>query len=84
MAALIAAVAQIQNMLWVPMAFVLAAWAVDFGVGVLRALADPEVRIDTEKAWAGVLKGLAIPLLLVLAALMEGMTLITIGSEPED
>ncbi len=83
MAALVAAVTQIQNVLWVPMAFVLAAWAVDFGVGVLRALADPDVRIDSEKAWGGVLKGLAIPLLLVLAALLEGMTQIVMGWNPD-
>ena len=83
LAALIAAMAQMQNVLWVPMAFVLGAWGIDFSVGVLSAIADPEVRIDTEKAWRGVVKGLVIPLLLLLAAILEQMTAVVMGWNPD-
>lgn len=80
--ALLAAVAHAQEAFGTALFFVMMAWFIDFAVGVLRAIVDPEVELQLARARNGVMKGLVIPLLVIMAALIEGMTLLTIGWDP--
>ena len=83
LAAMVMAITRATDTLAVPFVYCMAAWSVDFAVGALRAIADPKVKLSTERAWHGIIKGLAIPCLLLLAAIIEGMTFEAVGWYPE-
>jgi len=51
--------------------YVLGLWLIDFLLGALRALADPDERLELAKARRGLLRLLAIPLITYAAALIE-------------
>ena len=82
MGALVAVLAQMQGAFGIPFWFLLGAWCVDWATGVLRAIADPKVRLRLDKARNGVLKLLVIFLVVIMAALIEGMTFEIIGWDP--
>ena len=50
-----------------PMALALGFWFLDFVMGVLRAVADPEVKLSTQKAARGALKPIVIMVLALTA-----------------
>ena len=79
---LIVVLDRIETAFSVVMWFVIGAWAVDFGLGVLRAMADPEVELRVDKARNGLMRLLVIPLIAIVAALLEGMTSELIGWDP--
>lgn len=82
-AAFATAVAQIEGAFTTALMFVLVAWGVDFAVGVARAIADPQVRLVEYKVRHGLLRLLAIPLLAIAAAVIEGMTIAAIAWDPD-
>ncbi|MFW5919719.1 MAG: phage holin family protein, partial [Halanaeroarchaeum sp.] len=82
-AAFATAVAQIEGAFTTALMFVLVAWGVDFAVGVARAIADPTVRLVEYKVRHGLLRLLAIPLLAIAAAIIEGMTIAAIAWDPD-
>jgi hypothetical protein len=59
----------------IPLAFALVAWGCDFAGGIVRALADPTMKINTERAWVGIAKGVMIPCALVFASAVEAASI---------
>ena len=82
MGALVAVLAQMQGAFGIPFWFLLGAWGVDWATGVLRAIADPKVKLRADKARNGVLKLLVIFLVVIMAAFIEGMTFEILGWDP--
>ena len=80
--ALVAVLAQMQGAFGIPFWFLLGAWSVDWATGVLRAIADPKVKLRADKARNGVLKLLVIFLVVIMAAFIEGMTFEILGWDP--
>ena len=62
-----------------PLALALMFWALDFVLGIVRSVADPEVKLDTVKAAKGALKPLVIVVLALAAFGIEEMINLSIG-----
>ena len=80
--ALVAVLAQMQGAFGIPFWLLLGAWCVDWATGVLRAIADPNVKLRADKARNGALKLLVIFLVVIMAAFIEGMTFEILGWDP--
>lgn len=62
-----------------PLTLALMFWFLDFVLGIVRSIADPEVRLDTAKAAKGALKPLVIVVLALAAFGIEEMINLSIG-----
>ncbi len=71
-----------SNAIALPLFYAWAAWVCEFAAGILRSIADPNVAISTEKARRGIVKAIMVPLVLVMAAIIERMTFSTIHWDP--
>lgn len=82
MGVVVAAMARIETAFGVLLLYVIIAWAVDFLVGIARAIADPERKLRGDKARNGALRLLVIVMIAVMAAVMEGVTFQVLGWDP--
>lgn len=73
MAAIVALVAQVEQAFVPALLYVLVLWFVDFGLGVAKAIADPETQLTVLRARHGLVRLGAIPLIVLAAAIAEGL-----------
>jgi len=81
-AAMVVAATRINSAFGVLFWYLFVAWGADFLMGVAQAIADPETELRMDRARHGAMKLVAIFLIAVVAALMEGVTLEVIGWDP--